>query len=105
MSKRFAEERGVPCWNLGVNIVVLTSGLDKIGWHSDQQGEKYVGCIILDTPNDPRPVVGGSDREEQYLTSCSVCEVVSHCPLQCTCKHCWRLGVISKIIVEICYHH
>ena len=56
IAKRFAKECGVPCWNLGVNAVFLTSGRDKVGWHSDKQGEVVVGCIILTTTDDPRPL-------------------------------------------------
>ena len=56
IADQFAKECGVPGWNLGVNAVFLTNGRDKVGWHSDQQGEEYVGCIILDNTEVPRPV-------------------------------------------------
>ena len=56
ITKQFAKECRVPGWNLGVNDVFLTNGLDKVGWHSDKQGEVVVGCIILTTTDDPRPL-------------------------------------------------
>jgi len=27
-----------------------------VGWHSDQHGKEYVGCIILENTEVPRPV-------------------------------------------------
>ena len=31
VAEQFAKEYGVPCWNLGVNVVFLTNGRDKVG--------------------------------------------------------------------------
>ena len=56
VAEQFAKGCGVPCWDLGVNIVFLTNDQGKVGWHSYQQGEKYIGCIILEITEEPRPV-------------------------------------------------
>ena len=56
IAEQFTKECGGPGWNLGVNADFLTNGQGKVDWHSDQQGEGCVGCIVLDTTDEPRLV-------------------------------------------------
>jgi alkylated DNA repair dioxygenase AlkB len=49
---------GVPCWNIGVDVVSYRDGRDSIGFHADNdQEEEHIVTVIVTSPPKPRQIV------------------------------------------------
>lgn len=49
---------GVPCWNIGVDVVSYRDGRDSIGFHADNdQEEELIVTVLITSPPKPRRVI------------------------------------------------
>ncbi|KAL9187368.1 hypothetical protein ACHAXT_001471 [Thalassiosira profunda] len=56
-------------WNIGVDMIVYRDGNDSIGWHADDsQGESIVLCVVVDAPDEPRPVYIRPNKRAKKLS-------------------------------------